>query len=135
MYFCRMTFVDRLSLEIWALLGWKDIRIMRKRALSNTLPVLELGNCLYGLSNTRPYRAPELIFAPNVYGGEIEKWAFGCTVAELYTQTPPLCSDGAEDGGWSSDLVLLNSINTILGTPTSETWPESKPLEVVSHVS
>ena len=108
---------------------------MRKRALPNTLPVLELGNCLYGLSNTRPYRAPELIFAPNDYGGETDMWSFGCTVAELYTQTPTLFSDGAEDGGWSSDLVLLNSIITILGTPTSETWPESKSLEVVSHVS
>jgi len=63
-------------------------------------------------------------------------WSFGCTVAELYTHTPTLFSDGAEDGGWSSsDLVLLNSIITILGTPTSETWPESKSFEVVTHVS
>jgi serine/threonine protein kinase len=76
--------------------------------------------------NCRPYRAPELIFAPKTYAGEIDMWSFGCTVAELFTPSSTIFSDGAEDGGLSSDLVLLGSIITILGTPTSETWPESK---------
>jgi hypothetical protein len=53
-------------------------------------------------------------------------WSFGCTVAELFTPKDTIFSDGAEDGGLSSDLVLLGSIIGILGTPTSVTWPESK---------
>ena len=73
----------------------------------------------------RPYRAPELIFSPNDYGGEVDIWSFGCTVAELYSPKDTVFSDGAEDGGLSSDLVLLGSIISTLGTPTSETWPES----------
>ena len=52
-------------------------------------------------------------------------WSFGCTVAELFTTKNTVFSDGSEDGGLSSDLVLLRSITSILGTPTSETWPES----------
>jgi cyclin-dependent kinase len=52
-------------------------------------------------------------------------WSFGCTVAELFTPKYTLFSDGAQDGGLSSDLVLLSSIISTLGTPTSETWPES----------
>ena len=74
----------------------------------------------------RPYRAPELIFSPKDYGSEIDMWSFGCTLAELFTPSDTVFSDGAEDGGLSSDLVLLGSIISTLGTPTSETWPESK---------
>ena len=53
-------------------------------------------------------------------------WSFGCTIAELFTPNNTIFSDGAEDGGLSSDLVLLASIVSTLGTPTSETWPESR---------
>ena len=83
------------------------------------------GYSLSRLVNVRPYRAPELIFAPKDYGVEVDMWSFGCTVAELYAPKDTLFSDGAEDGGLSSDLVLLGSIISTLGTPTSETWPES----------
>jgi hypothetical protein len=37
--------------------------------------------------------------------------------------------DGSEDGGLASDLVLLRSIITTLGTPTAESWPESYCLQ------
>jgi serine/threonine protein kinase len=76
-------------------------------------------------SDCRAYRAPELIFAPQDYGGEIDVWSFGCTVAELFTPKHTLFSDGADYDGLGSDLVLLGSIVSTLGTPTSETWPES----------
>ena len=56
-------------------------------------------------------------------------WSFGCTVAELFTPKHTLFSDGADYDGLGSDLVLLGSIISSLGTPTSETWPESTPLE------
>jgi serine/threonine protein kinase len=96
------------------------------KALTNTPPEWELGiSCVLFIANSRPYRAPELNFAPKDYGGEIDVWSFGCTVAELFTPEYTLFSDGAHDGGLSSDLVLLRSIITTLGTPTSETWPES----------
>ena len=75
--------------------------------------------------NDRPYRAPELIFAPEDYGGEVDMWSFGCTVAELFTPKYTLFSDGADYDGLGSDLVLLGSVVSTLGTPTSETWPES----------
>lgn len=75
--------------------------------------------------NDRPYRAPELIFGPDDYGGEVDIWSFGCTVAEAFTPKNTVFSDGAQDGGLSSDLVLLGSIISTLGTPTAETWPES----------
>jgi len=75
---------------------------------------------------TGPYRAPELIFSPNDYGGEIDMWSFGCTVAELFTSKDTLFSDGAQDGMLTSDLVLLASITSTLGTPTAETWPETR---------
>lgn len=52
-------------------------------------------------------------------------WSFGCTIAELFISKDTLFTDGAQDGMLSSDLVLLASITSILGTPTSETWPES----------
>jgi cyclin-dependent kinase len=55
----------------------------------------------------------------------VDIWSVGCTVAELFTAEGTLFSDGSEDGGLSSDLVLLRSIITTLGTPTSESWPES----------
>ena len=77
-------------------------------------------------ANDRPYRAPELIFAPHDYGCEVDIWSFGCTVAELFTPKQTLFSDGADYDGLSSDLVLLGSVISTLGTPTSETWPESK---------
>jgi serine/threonine protein kinase len=78
------------------------------------------------VSNCRPYRAPELIFSPKDYGAEVDIWSFGCVVAELFTPKTTVFSDGAENGGLSSDLVLLGSVISILGTPTTETWPESE---------
>jgi hypothetical protein len=56
-------------------------------------------------------------------------WSFGCTVAELFTYKDTLFADGAQDGMLSSDLVLLASITSTLGTPTVETWPESMILK------
>jgi serine/threonine protein kinase len=82
-------------------------------------------NYSYYCADGRPYRAPELIFSPNDYGGEIDMWSFGCTIAELFTPKNTLFSDGAQDGMLSSDLVLLASITSALGTPTTESWPES----------
>ena len=86
------------------------------------------------MTNSRPYRAPELIFSPKDYAGEVDIWSFGCTVGELFTTKQTLFSDGAEDGGLSSDLVLLSSIISALGTPTAETWPESNSLSESTNV-
>jgi serine/threonine protein kinase len=96
-----------------------------RKGLSSILLVLEPGISSLKPINIRPYRAPELIFAPKDYGGEVDIWSFGCTIAELYSPKDTIFSDGAEDGGLSSDLVLLGSIISTLGTPTTETWPES----------
>ena len=36
--------------------------------------------------STRYYRAPELLYGNAYYGTEIDLWAAGCVVAELFTQ-------------------------------------------------
>jgi serine/threonine protein kinase len=100
--------------------------MIEMRVLINTRLESAQGESLNYCANDRPYRAPELIFSPNDYGGEIDMWSFGCTVAELFTPKDTLFSDGAQDGMLSSDLVLLASITSTLGTPTTESWPESK---------
>lgn len=36
--------------------------------------------------STRYYRAPELLFGNQYYGVEIDLWAAGCVLAELYAK-------------------------------------------------
>ena len=36
--------------------------------------------------STRYYRAPELLFGNQYYGIEIDLWAAGCVIAELYSK-------------------------------------------------
>ncbi|BEJ15959.1 hypothetical protein CspHIS471_0505640 [Cutaneotrichosporon sp. HIS471] len=102
---------------------------------------------------TGPYRAPELLFGPHKYDARaLDLWAAGATLAEFYLPRPggsalndrqSAISEGGSSGDSSSsisspgiaddcgtlfnaafgDLGLAGSIFSVLGTPTSETWP------------
>ena len=64
---------------------------------------------------TRWYRAPELLFGAQYYGGGIDIWACGCIFAELMLRVPYFSSE--------SDLEQLRIIFQARGTPTERDWP------------
>ncbi|KAI5821201.1 kinase-like domain-containing protein [Pyronema omphalodes] len=71
---------------------------------------------------TTCYRAPELLFGHQAYGTGVDMWATGCVLAECIRGGEALF----EAGDLGSELRLIASIFKTLGTPTSETWPETK---------
>jgi cyclin-dependent kinase len=74
---------------------------------------------------TTSYRPPELLFGHSAYDASLDMWAAGCVVGELERQGHYSIFDG---GPLGSELGLIKSMFTTLGTPTDETWP-------VSHTS
>ncbi|KAF2012264.1 Mo25-domain-containing protein [Aaosphaeria arxii CBS 175.79] len=74
---------------------------------------------------TTCYRPPELLFGNKQYGTSLDLWAAGCTVAEALAPDHPTLFDSGELG---SDLALVQSIFTKLGTPNLTVWPEAKTL-------
>lgn len=82
---------------------------------------------------TTSYRAPELLFGNQKYGTPLDMWAAGCVAAEVIMMGKE--SWKAREGGnmfdagdLGSELALIKSHFETLGTPTGETWPESKDL-------
>jgi serine/threonine protein kinase len=69
---------------------------------------------------TTCYRPPELLFGNKKYGCELDLWAAGCTVAEALMPGHPTLFDSGELG---SDLALISSIFSKLGTPNLDVWP------------
>jgi len=69
---------------------------------------------------TTSYRAPELLFGCTSYGAAIDLWAAGCVVAEVVSREKKPLFDSGELG---SDLALIRSIFTSLGTPNESSWP------------
>ncbi|KAL3468015.1 kinase-like domain-containing protein [Aspergillus heterothallicus] len=74
---------------------------------------------------TTCYRAPEILFGFKGYGTALDLWAAGCVVAEAVAVGHYQLFDAGPIG---SDLSLIQSIFTTLGTPDKETWPETKNL-------
>ena len=70
---------------------------------------------------TTSYRAPELLFGYSAYGTGIDLWGAGCVVAEAENRGTSLFDAGRE----GSELALLKSIFTTLGTPNDIVWPVS----------
>eukprot|EP01066_Platyproteum_vivax_P013881 Platyproteum_vivax@DN6259_c1_g1_i2.p1 len=68
------------------------------------------------------YRAPELLFGAPYYGSGVDVWACGCILAELLMRQPLFFSSSA------SELATLGQIFQLLGTPSSEDWPEMEAL-------
>jgi serine/threonine protein kinase len=71
---------------------------------------------------TTCYRPPELLFGNTRYGCSLDMWAAGCTVAEAVVPSHLTLFDSGELG---SDLALIQSMFTKLGTPNLTVWPVS----------
>jgi cyclin-dependent kinase len=69
---------------------------------------------------TTCYRPPELLFGHRAYDTSLDMWAAGCVVGEMFKNDGLAIFDG---GPLGSELGLIKSIFTTLGTPTDETWP------------
>jgi serine/threonine protein kinase len=69
---------------------------------------------------TTCYRPPELLFGNKSYGCSLDLWAAGCTVAEALVPASPTLFDSGELG---SDLALIQSMFSKLGTPNLKVWP------------
>ena len=69
---------------------------------------------------TTCYRPPELLFGNKAYGCALDLWAAGCVVAEVLGT-----GELFNSGDMGSELALIHSHFTTLGTPNDETWPVS----------
>ncbi|EKX37600.1 hypothetical protein GUITHDRAFT_59847, partial [Guillardia theta CCMP2712] len=67
---------------------------------------------------TRWYRAPEMLYAANTYGKEVDIWSAGCIIAELFNLSPLFPGE--------TDIDQMYKIFHVLGTPDvwMEDWPQ-----------
>lgn len=71
---------------------------------------------------TTCYRPPELLFGHTSYGTKLDMWAAGCVAAQV------VCLNGQtlfDAGDLGSELALIKSIFSTLGTPDLNSWPEA----------
>jgi serine/threonine protein kinase len=73
---------------------------------------------------TTSYRPPELLFGYTAYETSLDIWAAGCTVAEMVQPSHRTIFDSGDLG---SELALIKSIFSTLGTPDEESWPVGIP--------
>ncbi|CRG89571.1 hypothetical protein PISL3812_06608 [Talaromyces islandicus] len=71
---------------------------------------------------TTCYRPPEILFGSRDYNTTLDLWAAGCVVAEVLDAYHSQLFDA---GPLGSELALIQSIFTTLGTPDTTVWPES----------
>ena len=71
---------------------------------------------------TTCYRPPEILFGYRCYTTTLDLWSAGCVVAEAISIGHQQLFD---PGPLGSDLALIHSMFTTLGTPDDETWPVS----------
>ena len=69
---------------------------------------------------TTCYRPPELLFGDRSYGSSLDMWAAGCVVAEMVKKGHYTVFDA---GPLGSELGLIKSMFTTLGTPDDKSWP------------
>jgi serine/threonine protein kinase len=69
---------------------------------------------------TTRYRPPEVLFGCTFYDTSLDLWAAGCTVSEMIQPSHRSIFDGGDLG---SELALIKSIFSTLGTPNEELWP------------
>lgn len=78
---------------------------------------------------TTCYRPPEILFGCRNYGCSFDMWAAGCVVAESIDPERKQLFDA---GPLGSELALIHSIFTTLGTPDLESWPVRRSPQFVS---
>ncbi|THW39020.1 kinase-like protein [Aureobasidium pullulans] len=74
---------------------------------------------------TTSYRPPELLFGKQWYDSSLDMWAAGCVAAQVVSLGSQTLFDSGDLG---SDLALIKSIFSTLGTPDLKIWPEAKTL-------
>uniref|UniRef100_A0A915BNJ3 Cyclin-dependent kinase 12 n=1 Tax=Parascaris univalens TaxID=6257 RepID=A0A915BNJ3_PARUN len=62
------------------------------------------------------YRPPELLLGEERYSTAVDVWSVGCILGELYTKKPIFQGN--------SEMVQLEVISRICGTPSPENWPD-----------
>lgn len=72
---------------------------------------------------TTCYRPPELLFGNRSYDASLDMWAAGCVVAEMVKNGHEPLFDA---GPLGSELGLIKSIFTTLGTPDDRIWPSAR---------
>ncbi|XP_052205562.1 cell division control protein 2 homolog isoform X2 [Diospyros lotus] len=76
---------------------------------------------------TPKYRAPEILLGSHQYSSAVDIWSVGCTFAEMVIWQPLFTG--------RTEIDLLLSIFSILGTPNEETWPGVTSLsEQINHL-
>ncbi|MEW5296929.1 MAG: hypothetical protein WDW36_000175 [Sanguina aurantia] len=70
--------------------------------------------------STRWYRAPEVLLRSPIYSAPIDMFAMGAIMAELYTLRPLFPG--------TSEADEIYKICSVMGTPTSSTWPDGVKL-------
>lgn len=71
---------------------------------------------------TTCYRPPEILFGCRNYGTAFDMWSAGCVVAEIVRGHHDRLFDG---GAVGSELGLIKSMFSTLGTPTDQDWPSA----------
>ena len=71
---------------------------------------------------TTCYRPPEILFGDRGYDTSLDMWAAGCVVAEMVTKGHHPMFDA---GPMGSELGLIKSMFSTLGTPTDTDWPSA----------
>lgn len=89
-------------------------------AWSPTDPDSEPANSKITDVGTTCYRPPELLFGWRQYDSSLDMWAAGCVIAEMAKPDHYPIFDAGPVG---SELGLIKSMFTTLGTPTDKTWP------------
>ena len=69
---------------------------------------------------TTCYRPPEILFGDRSYDISLDLWAAGCVVAEALDKRHKQLFDAGPVG---SELALIHSMFTTLGTPDVQSWP------------
>lgn len=62
------------------------------------------------------YRAPEILLGATAYGAAIDMWSVGCIMAELLFRGPLF-------PGGDSEILQIDAIFRVVGTPSDATWP------------
>ncbi|KAK9120873.1 hypothetical protein Syun_018490 [Stephania yunnanensis] len=72
------------------------------------------------------YRAPEVLLMAETYGPEVDMWAMGAIMAELFTSTPLFRGSNSVDQVWK--------ICSVIGTPTKDTWEDGHGLSHAGNI-
>ena len=70
--------------------------------------------------STRWYRAPEIVLRHEFYNSPVDIWAVGAIMAELFTLKPLFQG--------SSETDQIFKICSVIGTPSSNNWPDGMRL-------